>query len=142
MLCRHNLLQAWCECLSLIQVNHCNQWADSVDAAQEFARLLEAEASLLNQLTSSPGFKAHDAAVVLDVGVDTIAPPGDPMWYFKHHINQPPMESAASMTVEEMSAIMRESSLQLSVQLHIMQDSPSPEQLAAAKTQVLAALDR
>lgn len=143
--CRHNLLQAWCDCLSLIQLNmsqHCSQWDSSADARQEFERLLAAEVSLLNHLTSSPGCIHQSLSVVkLDVGVDTIAPAGDPMWYFKHHINQPPMAGAETITLQDLAEIMRESTLQLSVQLHTMQDSPL-DQHAEAKAGVMVALDR
>lgn len=144
LLCRHNLLQAWCECLSLIQVNkmeHCATWDGSAGLTQEFERLLEAEVALLNQLTSSPACSLQDAAGLMDVGMDTIAPAGDPMSYFKHHISQTPMANAATMTRQDMAELMRESTLQLSVQLHILQESP-PDQHAAAIVQLQAAFDR
>lgn len=145
--CRHNLLQAWCECLSLVQVSklqqECGSWDSSAAGpAQEFERLLEAEVRLLNQLTPnpSPGSLAG-TSLVLDVGVDTIAPISDPMAYFKHHISTPPRANAAAMSHQDMAELMRESSLQLSMQLHILQDSP-PDRHPAAKAQLRAALDR
>jgi hypothetical protein len=120
---------------------HCSKWDSSADTAQELERLLEIELGLLSQLTSNPACTSQEAALVLDVGVDTVAPAGDPMWYFKRHINQPPMDNAASITMDEMAKLWREATLQLSVQLHIMQDC-APEQHAAAKAQVLGAFDR
>jgi hypothetical protein len=121
---------------------HSSQWGNSTDVMQEFDRLLQAEVSLLNQLSSSPGSQLQSVAVVeLDVGVDTIAPAGDPMWYFKHHINLPPMKGAETITLQDMAEIMREATLQLSVQLHIMQDSPF-DQHAEAKAEVMVALDK
>lgn len=150
LLLRHNLLQAWCECLSLIQVNkmqqECGTWTASSSSddgpVQEFERLLEAEVTLLNQLSPSPSLGSLAATpLVLDVGVDTIAPISDPMAYFKQHISTPPRANAAAMSQQDMAELMRESSLQLSVQLHILQNSP-PDRHPEAKARLRAALDK
>lgn len=149
---RHNLLQAWCECLSLIQVSKMQQdkcgscWGsrDAAGPAQEFERLLEAQVRLLNQLTPNPSPGRSSLAgtsLMLDVGVDTIAPISDPMTYFKHHISTPPRPNAAAMSHQDMAELMRESSLQISMQLHILQDS-QPDRHPAAEAQLRAALDR
>lgn len=73
--------------------------------------------------------------------MDTIAPPGEPMAYFKHMINQPPLENASSITLQAMGELMREASLQLSVHLHILENSVA-EQHASAERQLKQALDR
>lgn len=138
---RHNLLSAWCECLTNIQMNIKARWA-SADVEQEFEKLLEAEALLLQQLPTNPSAsQMQDAAAVLNVGVDTIAPPGDPMAYFQHHISQPPMANATTITLQGMGELMRDCTLQLSVQLHITKNSVS-EQHAVAMEQLREGLDR
>lgn len=78
---------------------------------------------------------------MLDVGVDTIAPPGEPMAYFKHHISQPPMENAATITLQGMGELMREATMQLGVHLHILENSVT-EQHAEAQQRLREALDR
>jgi hypothetical protein len=125
----------------------CGTWTASSSSddgpVHEFERLLEAEVTLLNQLSPSPSLGSSLAAtpLVLDVEVDTIAPISDPMAYFKQHISTPLRANAAAMSHQDMAELMRESSLQLSVQLHILQNSP-PDRHPEAKAQLRAALDK
>jgi len=70
LLLRHNLLQAWCESLSLIQLNKMSQLQlKNAGATGEYKRLLEQEMSLLDALTSSDPISNQDAASTLEVGV-------------------------------------------------------------------------
>lgn len=144
LLHRHNLLQAWCECLCLIQMNRLklqgSQLDTSADVTHELERLLEAEGVLLNELSTSPASLSTTAAV-LDVGTDTIAPAGDPMAFFKQHISRNPLQNAADMTFQEMAQLFREAAMQLSVQLHILQN-PAPEQCAEAHARLMESIDK
>jgi len=129
LLLRHNLLQGWCDCLMLLQVDsirdqqHDKSWCNLPGATEEFERLLQKEVSLLQELTSNPVCSA-DAASLLHYGVTTIAPPSDPMALFKHHLDQPPLKEAASLTSLDLAKIARESTQEMGVQLHKLSDVP------------------
>lgn len=132
LLLRHHLLQALCESLSLMQVHKMSKGTWNMDdGSAEFEQLLEREVSLLNQLTNSPVSSMRETARVVDVGVPTIAPAGEPMAYFKHVIEQPQLATAATITAADIASIARECTLQIAVQLHLLQDLPAQEHAAA-----------
>lgn len=143
LLLRHNLLQGWCDCLMLLQVDSIREqqhdkWHNP-GATEEIERLLQKEVSLLKELTSNPVSSA-DAASVLHYGVTTIAPPSDPMAYFKHHLNQPPLTETASLTSLDLAKIARESTQEMGVQLHKSSDVP-PETCSLVLERLQEAFD-
>lgn len=86
------LLTAWCEALTLMQVNWKAAGTDPLqheDAAikEKFQQLLDQEVQFLRELTISDRLESSlmaeaEAAVLPDPGPDTLSP-GDPMRYFR-----------------------------------------------------------
>lgn len=63
-----------------------------------------------------------------DALVATLAPSSDPMRLFRSHMGRPTMPEAATMTPPELAAHLRELSLEISVQLHVLSSLPPVSQ--------------
>lgn len=151
-LLRNSLLSTWCDSLAILQVtrydadtdaaaplhaSHHHQQHHQQQHQQEdcTALLLQQELAMLQQqlATSNEGITGQhstgstsmlDASDVLHPGVATIAPPGDALAYLRHHMFQPPLPQAATVTSGDLARVLRETTLQASVLLHGMQGKP------------------
>lgn len=88
---------------------------DAALGRQDIELLLDEETRLLSQLTSVAPPNTLDLRGAFDVGVQTIAPPQDPMFYYKRFAFRPPMVNAATMDCQQIGEVMRKAALQIGV---------------------------
>lgn len=107
------------------------------EEAAQFSRLLQKEVQLLKKLQLKPPLHGHRSCSeagaspsmdgvapptplekLLVAEPNTICPATNPMAYLHRFISQPPLEEAASMTAEQLAALMQQTTQKLSIKLH------------------------
>lgn len=127
LLTRHLLLQGVCDGLEKFQASlraGDRQPSISQEYEQRCEELRKLEDQLLVLLQDSSPALAEAAQQVSTPPADagegekTVAPPNDPLAYFKYIIAQPPVPEADTITVKELGHLLRDTALQASVHLH------------------------
>lgn len=126
--CRESVLNAWCQGLSVL-----DQLAAVAPSARkavgpcypQLAMLQQQEQLLMQQLPNSPyeTDPSSSQATALDTdeaGVQTIAPLADPLQHFRQLTAQPCGPEAAHMNVVELSQLYRSVVMDMSMQLHLL----------------------
>jgi hypothetical protein len=114
------LLDALCDTFTVFSAS---LYADETLSDSRFYELSQLEGSLLSELGqhSRPTDQQQLVPALLwDVGVDTIAPRGDPLAFFKHFLSLSPLQEASTITAAEIAQSLRDIVLESSVQLHLM----------------------
>lgn len=150
LLLKQSLLQGLAEGMQALQVSRAlvdpdgliNGLSQPVFSEKQLEMLVQQEAALMQQLcgsdtspSSSTNSSSGPGDSVLDLGVDTIAPPGDPMAAFRAHVQAPPVPHAASMTAQELAQQFRDWLQQFSMQLNKLQGRQSAAAAADALKQ-------
>lgn len=151
---RHQLLSAYCEGLAVVK-DHVSEFPGT-NPSGKLQQLLKDEDILLSKLssssttvsTSSGEPSTTDPNSTLEASVSTqqqqppcqvancsstcepvtLAPASDPMAFFLHTIRQPCMPEAESMSAGDLASMLRDITMQLSVQLHVLESLPLPKQ--------------
>lgn len=135
LLLKQSLLQGLAEGMQALQVSRAlvdpdgliDGLSQPVFSERQLEMLVQQEAALMQQLCGSDA--SHSSRTnsssgqdsVLDLGIDTIAPPGDPMAAFRTHVQAPPVPHAANMTARELAQQYRDWLQQFSMQLNKLQ---------------------
>lgn len=130
MVARERLLSAWCSGLDLLkQVGAADLGSEHNEG---WKRCQELEQLLQHMLAEVHGNGVDSNSMELLpctslVEERTIAPASDPMAYFRKLLLQPIMPAAATMTTEELAQLLREVTMEATMQQQLLQMTPHAE---------------